>query len=128
MRDFFVLLLVLAPVAAKAASAEESYLATRDAYIAKFKAIDDAKKIADDTYKEHDLALAELGRLVQATIGPMAIEGFPAYGKANLHTLFTGDQGFGVLDGLLYSSADDKTHIIVSTDGLLDHWLKEHKD
>ena len=51
MKSILIALLILAPVAAKAASPEERYLAARDAYIAKFKAISDARKIDDDASK-----------------------------------------------------------------------------
>jgi hypothetical protein len=33
-----------------------------------------------------------------------------------------------LLDGLVYSTADDSSHIVVTTDVPLDHWLREHKD
>jgi hypothetical protein len=120
-------LIALAP-AAEAASPEAAYFAARDAYVAKFRAFGDAQKIDDDALKQHDLAIAELGKLLQPVIGPVAIENFPAQARSNLDSLFEGDQGFGLLDALRYSSADDKTHIIVTTDAVLAHWLREHKD
>ena len=52
----------------------------------------------------------------------------PRRERSTLETLFKGYSGFGLLDGLLYSSADDKTHIVVTTDVLLDRWLREHKE
>jgi hypothetical protein len=128
MKSLVIALLLLAPVAAKAASPAESYFAARDAYIAKFKAISDAQKIDDDALKQHELAINELGILLRPIVGQVAIEGFSAQGKSNLDSLFEGDLGFGLLDGLRYSSADDKTHIIVTTDALFAHWLEEHKN
>ncbi len=128
MKSLLIAMLLLAPVAAKAASPAETYFAARDAYIAKFKAISDAQKIDDDALKQHELAISELGTLLRPIVGPVAIKDFPAQGKSNLDSLFEGDLGFGLLDGLLYSSADDKTHVIVTTDALLAHWLREHKD
>jgi hypothetical protein len=120
-------LIGLAP-AAEAASPEDVYFAARDAYIARFKAIGDAQKIDDDALKQHDLAIVELGKLLQPVVGPVTIENFPAPAKSNLDSLFEGDQGFGLLDGLRYSSAEDKTYILVTTDAVLAHWLREHKD
>jgi hypothetical protein len=128
MKSLLIALLLLAPVTAKAASRAEAYFSSRDAYIAKFKAIGDAQKVDDDALKQHELAINELGKLLRPIVGPVAIESFPAEGKSNLDSLFEGDLGFGLLDGLRYSSADDKTHVIVTTNALFAHWLREHKD
>ncbi len=128
MKSLFIALFVLTPVVARAASPQASYYASRDAYVAKFEAISAAGKIDDAAFKLHDLALVELGKLLRPIVGPVVIKGFPARAKSNLDSLFKGDFGFGLLDGLLYSSADDKTHVIVTTDAPLDRWLREHKD
>jgi len=128
MKSILIALLILAPMAARAASPEESYLAARDAYIANFKALSDAKKIDDDATKQHEMAIGELGKLMRPIVGPVAIKGLPAEGKSSLDSLFDGDMGFGLLDGMIYSSADEKTHVIVTTDRLFDRWLRAHKD
>ncbi len=128
MKSLLIALLLLAPLAAKAASPEEAYFAARDGYIAKIKAISDAKKLDDDTSKLHDAALDELGKMMRPIVGPVAIAGFPSDGKTNLDSLYDGDFGFGLIDGLIFSSADDKTHIVVTTEPLFAHWLGEHKD
>ena len=128
MKLILIAFFLLAPVAAKAASPEESYLAARDAHIANFKAISDAKKIDDDATKQHELAIDELGKLMRPIVGPIVIKDLSAEGKNNLNSLFEGDLGFGLLDGLNYSSADDKTLVIVTTEQLFGHWLREHKD
>ncbi len=39
--------------------------------------------------------------------------------------MYEGDEGFGVLDGLVYGPVDGKTRVLVTTDGLLAHWLKQ---
>jgi hypothetical protein len=112
-----------------AASPEEDYFAARDAFVEKFDALAKAGKIDDDqTFKDHDQALAELGKLTRQIVGPVAIKGFPANGKSNLDSLFKGDEGFGLLDGLLFKSTDDKTQVVATTVSLLEHWLREHKD
>jgi hypothetical protein len=122
--------LVAWPLAgALAASPEEDYFAARDAFIEKFDAISKAGKIDDNqTFKEHDQALDELGRLTQQIVGPVAVKGFAPNGKSNLDSLFKGDDSFGVLDGLLFSSTDDKAQVVVTTVPLFEHWLREHKD
>jgi hypothetical protein len=113
----------------KPASPEDSYYASRDAYIAKFATTGATSgNIDDNTLKLHALALDQLGKLLRPIIGTVAIRGSPAKVKSNLDSLFKGDFGFGRLDGLLYSSADDKTQITVTTEALLQRWLREHKD
>jgi hypothetical protein len=41
--------------------------------------------------------------------------------------LFKDDVGFGMLDGLAYSSEDYKTRVIVTTEGLFKTWLRGHR-
>jgi hypothetical protein len=125
MKSFLIAVLLLAPVVAAAASPEEAYLAARDGYVAKFSAI---RNIGEEDLEDHQRARDELARLLRPIVGPVAVKGFLPQGRTNLDSLFKGDEGFGLLDGLLFSSADDKTHLTVTTDALLDHWLKEHKD
>jgi hypothetical protein len=118
------------PIAAaspKAASPEDSYYASRDAYIAKF-ATTAGGNIGDDTLRQHALALDQLGKLLRPIIGTVTIKGFPAKVRSNLVSLFKSDVDFGRLDGVLYSSPDDKTQVTVTTEALFQRWLREHKD
>jgi hypothetical protein len=78
--------------------------------------------------EDHQRARDDLTRQLRSIVGPVAIKGFVPPGRTNLDSLSEGDEGFGLLDGLLFSSQDDKTHVTVTTDALFDHWLKEHKD
>ena len=55
---------------------------------------------------------------------PVAIKGIPGEGALNLDTLIEGDQGFGLLDGMVYGGLDDKTRVIVTTDSLFRRWLR----
>ena len=71
---------------------------------------------------------AEYHPQLRRIVGTSDIKDFSAPAKSNLDTLFNGDAGFGQLDGLVYASADDKTHIVVTTEALLGHWLRAHKD
>ena len=128
MKSVLIALMVLIPVAAGAASLEESYFASRDGYIDKVKPTEINVDVDECVLKQEELARADLERQLQRIIGPSDIKGFSAEGKSNLDTLFNGDLGFGLLDGLVYSTPDDKAHIVVTTDALLDHWLREHKD
>ena len=112
----------------EAASPEDNYYASRDAYIAKFATTSASGNIDDDILRLQAQALDQLGKLLRPIIGTVAIKGFPAKVRSNLDSLFKGDFGFGRLDGLLYSSADDKTQITVTTEALFQRWLREHKD
>jgi hypothetical protein len=125
MKTFLVALLVSISAAAAAASLEESYFAARDGYIEKFKA---AEPDNGHVRKEEEFARGDLQDQLRRIVGTSDIKGFSAPARSNLDTLFKDEIGFGLLDGLVYSSADDKTHIVVTTDTLLAHWLREHKD
>jgi hypothetical protein len=125
MKFLLAALVLLAPVAAAAASPEEAYFAARDDFVAKFSAI---ANIGEEDLEDHQRARNELTGLLRPIVGPVAIRGLLPQGRTNLDSLFKGDEGFGLLDGLLFSSADDKTHVVVTTDALFDRWLKEHKD
>lgn len=125
MKSILVALLVSISAVAGAASLEESYFAARDGYIEKFKADDPSDR---RVRKEEEAARGALEDQLRRVVGASEIKGFSAATKSNLDTLFKDDMGFGLLDGLVYSSADGKTRIVVTTDALLAHWLREHKD
>ena len=125
MRSLVALLCLLAVAAsAHAATPERHYLDLRDLYIAKFS----KAKENDETFRQHDAALNELTGALRGLVGPVTIKGLPAEGKSNADTLFKGDSGFGHLDGLGFSSEGDKMQAVVTTTGLLKHWLREHRD
>jgi hypothetical protein len=124
MKPFLFTLAVLAPVTAQAASLEQNYFASRDAYIAKFSQTNSP----DDFSRQYDLALDELARLLRPIVGTVAIKGLSAQPKSNVNTLSRGDSGFGQLDGLVFASPDEKTRVVATTTALLDHWLREHDD
>ncbi len=113
---------------AGAASPTDRYLAARDRAIAAFKAADEAGPLDDAVFARHDRALADLGKLLEPVVGPVAIKGFPATGKISLDTLFPNDEGFGLLDGLVFASADGKAQVLVTTDELFRRWLPAHTD
>lgn len=124
MRSLALLCLLVVGTCAHAATPEQHYLDLRDRYIAKFsKATEN-----DETFKQHDAALKELAGVLRGLVGPVTIKGLPAEGKSNVDTLFKGDIGFGHLDGIGFASEGDKTQAVVTTTGLLKHWLAEHRD
>jgi predicted CoA-binding protein len=116
------LLVLVTPV--HAATPEQNYLELRDRYIAKFSKAAES----DETSKQHDAALKELTGVLRGLVGPVTIKGLPSDGKSNADTLFKGDSGFGHLDGLGFASTGDKMQAVVTTTGLLKHWLHEHRE
>ena len=115
-------LLVLA-TGAQAATPEQRYLELRDRYIAKFSKAEGN----DETSRQHEAALKELTGLLRGLVGPVAIKGLPVEGKSNVDTLYKDESGFGHLDGLGFASEGDTLQAVVTTTGLLKHWLAEHR-
>ena len=128
MRFLAIALLVLASVAAVQPEAVKNYLASRDAYIARFTADTDAGDFGDDVMAAHDAALDDLEAQLKQIVGPVALQGFPADGAISLDTLFDTDVGFGSLDGLLFSADDMEAGALVTTDALVEVWLAAHRD
>ncbi|WP_407194343.1 hypothetical protein [Bradyrhizobium sp. STM 3566] len=124
MRSLALLCLLVFGSCAHAATPEQHYLDLRDRYIVKFS----KAKESEDTSKQHDAALRELAAALRALVGPVTIKGLPVGGKSNVDTLFKGDIGFGHLDGLSFATEGDKLQAVVTTTGLLEHWLSEHRE
>ena len=140
-------LLIAAVTTALAAppAAEDRYIAARDAVIEKFSAVSDAGKLDDAAQKAEDIARADLETRMRAIVNETAREGFgPA--RLSLDSLYKGDEGFGVLDGLRFDAllgksgekagangadgkyVEPKAHIIVTTQTLFERWLHAHKE
>lgn len=113
--------------AACAATAEDAYIAARDAAIAKIKGLA-AKESADVTGKAQERARADLERRLQEIVGDLDAEGFRRKGALNLESLSRSDVGFGMLDGLRFVKGDSGPQIVLTTDGLLDRWLRAPAD
>lgn len=125
-------------------SAEDQYITSRDSAIKRLNknkpgTIDDAATRAEE------LARADLETQMRAILGQPTYAGFSP-SKLNLDTLFTGDQGFGILDGLRFDAStgmhgepvgarradgsfvEPRSHIVVTTKTLLARWLSAHPD
>ncbi|MHC1950608.1 hypothetical protein IF803_40700 [Bradyrhizobium sp. UFLA06-06] len=148
MHFIFRLALVLSPILllspARAASPEDRYIAARDAAIAKFAKLSNDNKINEAVDKAEAAARDELKGQLTAILSQPARPGF-APAQLNLDTLYKGDMGFGMLDGLRFdadtgrdgvkigekradgSFVEPKAHIIVTTEPLFTRWLYEHK-
>lgn len=116
-------LLLAAPLVAHAASPEDGYIAARDRYVAKFKA---SVELDDKTARQEEAARADLEAKLRALLGRVTVDGVPAEGKLNLDTLFGGELGFGLIDGLAYQSDDNAPRLIVTTPVLAKRWLTAH--
>lgn len=107
---------------AHAQSAEDRYLAARDAAIERFT----PARVPNIGQRELDAeskVRAELEKLVRAVVGSSAPAGFEN-GKFNLNTLFGGDMDFGKLDGLVYETDGGDTQMVVTTRSLFTKWLQ----
>ena len=145
---FVRLALILAPVLvlshANAASPEDRYVATRDAAIAKFARQEKDSKADAAMDKAETAARDDLKAQLTGILAEPARAGF-APAQINLDTLFKGDMGFGLLDGLRFdadtgkggakvgqaadgSYVEPKAHLIVTTETLFARWLRGHKD
>jgi hypothetical protein len=112
-------------ISAKAQTAEERYIADRDAAIARFTP-ERVPKIEKPQMDEEEKARLALEQQLLALIGATAPKGF-AKAKSNLGSLFTGDMDFGKLDGLVFEADGGKTELLVTTMSLLQRWLKPQK-
>src|ERR1700722_3454187 len=128
MKHVLIALVALIALPARAASPEEDYLAARDAYIKTIQ-----HDATDRGFERHNAALADLESQLRKIIGPTALPGFAAEGKIHLDTLSPEDEGFGLLDGLVYAipldqkGIDDRASVVVTTKGLFEAWLRAHK-
>ena len=121
-------ILLALPAAGSAASPEQAYLAARDAYIKAFQ-----HGYTGSDIDKHNHALADLEAQLRRVIGPTTLPGFPAEGKIHLDTLSQEDQGFGLLDGLVYAipldekGIEQRASVVVTTKGLFEAWLRAHR-
>ncbi len=127
MKLIFAALFTTLSLAAHAASPEENYLAARDAYIAKFNPSKEPSPVSDAMAKEEERARADLTKQLRTIIGPLNVNGYAGDGEFAIDSLFRGDIGFGTLDGLSFSAAKD-ANLVVTTRGLFERWVRDHKE
>ena len=135
----------IATAAPSTKTAEDRYIAARDAAIEKISAIYDTGNADDAARKAEDAASADLAAQMRAILNEPARDGFgPA--KLNIDTFSKGDEGFGTLDGLRFDArlgkngetagpngadgkyVEPKAHIIVTSQTLFERWLRAHKE
>ena len=98
-----VSLLGFANAGAAPLSPEDKYIATRDAAIKKLSPLYDAGALDDAATKAEAAAFADLLVQMSAILKEPARKDFgPA--KLNIETLYKGDEGFGMLDGLRFDA------------------------
>ena len=118
-----IALTLLSSAAALAGTPEESYLAARDAFIAKFNPPGDPVAPSDAASKEEERARADLLKQMRGVIGPLNVKGFSGESAYNVGSLFKGDLETGILDGLVFTR-DKDVRLVVTTVGLTDRWIK----
>lgn len=123
MRYALAIALTLLSATAQAATPEETYIAARDAVIARLNPWGDPIAPGGAVSKEEERARADLGRQLRGLIGPLNVKGFADEGTYNVGSLFRGDIEFGTLDGLSFAKPKG-TQLVVTTTGLADRWIK----
>jgi hypothetical protein len=123
MRLVLTILLALVTGAAFAASPEDDYIAARDKASAAIAALNSADTSIETLDAADAKARANLEGRLSALLGPLAVAGFPATGTINLESLSDADVGYGMLDGLRYTSGDTGPVLVATTRGLLERWL-----
>lgn len=135
----------IALAAPPAKTAEDRYIAARDAAIKNISAIYDAGNRDEDARKAEEAASADLLEQMRVILSEPDRDGFGPP-KLNVDTFSKGDEGFGTLDGLRFDAklgmngetagqngadgkyVEPKSHIIITTQSLLERWLRAHKD
>lgn len=130
-----------------APAAEDRYIASRDAAIAKIsKLYDDSK--GDEAGKAEEAATTDLLAQMKAILAePDRRDYSPA--KVNIGSYYKGDEDFGTLDGLRFESLigengqktgfsgkdgkdgkyiEPKSQIVVTTEKMFERWLRAHKE
>jgi hypothetical protein len=123
MKYVLALVLTLIAATAQAASAEEEYIARRDAFIAKLNPPGDPVAPSDAATRDEERARDELGKQMRSLIGPLNVKGFTGEGTYNVGSLFKGDLETGILDGLQFNGGKD-ARLVVTTPGLAERWVK----
>lgn len=123
-----LLALTLLSAGAAAATPEEAYIAARDQYVQKIKALEAKKNGEAAVEKEQKKALADLEKRLQGIIGELNVKNYPARGKIMAESLSANDIGYGLLDSLRFAKTDDGPQVVVSTAGLLAQWLHKQAE
>jgi hypothetical protein len=128
VRAILVILVLFTAAPVQAQSAEQDYIAAHDRALAALK-----KKWGDcRDVKDTDAMWAEAGRfrpdleaLMRRVLPAGAPKGFPGPGQLSPAGLYC-DEDEADLDGIALWK--DNSVVIVTTEGLLRHWLQAHKD
>jgi hypothetical protein len=123
MKYAVAIALMLLGTSAFAATSDESFIAERDAFIAKLNPPGDPVAPTDAASKDMERARAELAKRLRGMIGPLNVKGFSGEGEYSVGSLFRGDMEFGVLDGLVFTKGKD-TRLVVTTTGIAEPWTR----
>jgi len=120
-------LVVVAASNAWSASLEESYIAARERHIQALKETEKSNS-EDAQMKAYDSAIADLQTQMESIVGPFQMKGVPEKGKLSLEALSADDQGYGMLDGMVFSNEATGTDVLVTTPDLFKRWLVAHRN
>ena len=128
MRAILVMLVLFAAVPVRAQSAERDYIAAHDRAIAALqKKWGDCRDVKDTgaMWAEAGQFGPDLEAAMRRALPAAAPKGFPGPGKLSPAGLYC-DEDESDLDGIAFWK--DSSVVIVTTEGLLRHWLQAHKD
>jgi len=111
------------PSAARSQTAEERYLAARDAAIERFTP-ERVPNVGTAEVESEGKARAELESLIQGAVEPVSPPDAFEPDGFNVSTLFSGDIDFGKLDGLAFEADGGDTRLVVTSRFLLEKWLQ----
>ncbi len=118
-----LLSLALSAAGAQPQTAEDRYLAVRDAAIERF-APDRVPNVGTGEMEAEGQVRRELDSLIRSALSPISPPaGFEEAGS-NISTLFSGDIDFGKLDGVAFEADGGDTRLVVTTPTLLAKWLQ----
>jgi hypothetical protein len=126
-------------------SAEDRYIAARDAAIKKISKLHDEKSDQTAAQKADEGVRAGLLAQLKAIVGDTGRKGYGPV-KLSLLSLYKGDEDFGALDGLRFESllgengekagrngvrgkyVEPKALVIVTTQSMFERWLRTHEE
>ena len=123
MKRLLLAIFCLLPLAARGASPEEDYFASRDQYIANFKSIEDGRSTTPHMHVMTPRSPTS-GSSPPGSSGRLRCKASPPRESRPRH-LFPSDEGFGSSTAWPMRRRTRRRVVLVTTAGLLAHWLKD---
>lgn len=114
------------PAATQAMEGDAGFLAASARWRAEIARLDADPARADEMFALEAQARADLKARLQALLGPLSFEGLQPAPVFAPDSLFADTQThtFGTPEGLLFRDADDATRIFVTSEPVLDAWVR----